>query len=430
MTSLQVALDLMQLSRTVPIAHEAVDGGADWIEAGTPLIKSEGAEAVRVLRKEFPGRTIVADTKTMDTGSFEVEIMAKAGANIVTVLGLADDATIEEAVMAGRKYGAEIMVDMINVPDKVARSKRVEELGVAYICLHMGIDSQMRGEEPPIDILRKIVSEVSIPVAVAGGITAENAGGYVEAGASDVIVGGAILKTENIAEAARNIKKAMSGAKVDTDLAKKYGEEDLFEAFNRVSTCNISDAFHKRGVMFGILPQSLAHRQKMVGRALTVQTTNGDWAKPVEAIDRAKEGDVIVVDVGGAPVAVWGELASHSAMVMGVKGIVIDGAVRDIDDIRDLGFPAFSRTVAPCAGEPKGYGGIGIEVTVGGQRVRTGDWIVGDENGIVVIPKESAVEVANRALDVHERENRTREEIERGSTLSKVNELSKWEPVQ
>ena len=117
-------------------------------------------------------------------------------------------------------------------------------------------------------------------------------------------------------------------------------------------------------------------------------------------------------------------------MVMGVRGIVIDGAIRDIDDIRELGFPAFSRTVAPCAGEPKGYGGIGIEITVGGQRVRTGDWIVGDESGIVVIPKEVAVEVANRALDVHERENRTREEIRRGSTLSKVNELAKWEPVK
>lgn len=430
MTSLQVALDLMQLTRAVPIAHEAVAGGADWIEAGTPLIKSEGAEAIRTLRREFPDKTIIADTKTMDTGSFEVEIMAKAGASIVTVLGLADDATIEEAVMAGRKYGAEIMVDMINVPDRVARSKRVEELGVSYICLHMGIDSQMRGEEPPIDILRRIVSEVSIPVAVAGGITAENAGEYVEAGASDVIVGGAILKTDDIAEAAANIKRAMAGAKVDTNLAKKYGEDDLFEAFSRVSTCNISDAFHKQGVMYGILPQSLAHRQKMVGKALTVQTANGDWAKPVEAIDRAKEGDVLVVDAGGAPVAVWGELASHSAMVMGVKGVVIDGAIRDIDDIRDLGFPAFSCTVAPCAGEPKGYGGIGIEVTVGGQRVRTGDWIVGDESGIVVIPKESAVEVANRALDVHERENRTREEIERGSTLSKVNELAKWEPVK
>ena len=429
MPTLQVALDLMQLNRAVIIAREAVEGGVDWIEAGTPLIKSEGAEAVRTLRREFPGKKIIADTKTMDTGSFEVEIMAKAGADIVTVLGLADDATIEEAVMAGRKYGAEIMVDMINVPDRVERAKRVESLGASYICMHMGIDTQMRGEEPPVDVLKRIVESVSIPVAVAGGITAENAGKYVEAGASDVIVGGAIIKTENITAAAQNIKRSMNGAKVDTNLAKKYGENDLFEAFGRVSTCNISDAFHKQGVMTGILPQSLAHRQKMVGRALTVQTANGDWAKPVEAIDRAKEGDILVVDVGGAPVAVWGELATHSAMVMGVKGIIIDGAIRDIDDIRDLGFPAFSRTVAPCAGEPKGYGGIGIEVTVGGQRVRTGDWIVGDESGIIVIPKELAVEVANRALDVHERENRTREEIERGSTLSKVNELAKWEPV-
>lgn len=430
MPVLQLALDLMQLSRSIVIAHEAVDGGVDWIEVGTPLIKSEGAEAVRTLRREFPSKKIVADTKTMDVGGFEVEIMAKAGANIVTVLGLADDATIEEAVMAGRKYGAEIMVDMINVPDRVKRAQEVERLGVAYICLHMGIDTQMRGEEPPVDVLRKIVSTVSIPVAVAGGITAENAGEYVEAGATDVIVGGAIIKTDDIRGAAENIKKAMNGAKIDTDLARKYSEEDLFEAFSRVSTPNISDAFHKQGVMVGIIPQSLQHRQRMVGKALTVQTTNGDWAKPVEAIDRAEEGDVIVVDVGGAPVAVWGELATCSAMVMGVKGIVIDGAIRDIDDIRDLGFPAFSRTVAPCAGEPKGYGGIGIEVTVGGQRVRTGDWIVGDESGIIVIPKESAVEVANRALDVHERENRTREEIKRGSTLSKVNELAKWEPVK
>ena len=430
MPVLQVALDLMQLNRSIAIAHEAVEGGADWIEVGTPLIKSEGAEAIRALRREFPGHKIIADTKTMDVGSFEVEIVAKAGADIVTVLGLADDATIEEAVMAGRKYGAEIMVDMINVPDRVERAKQVEKLGAAYICMHMGIDTQMRGEEPPVDVLRRIVESVSIPVAVAGGITAENAGEYVEAGATDVIVGGAIIKTDDIVSAARNIKTAMAGAKVDTNLARKYGEDDLFEAFSRVSTCNISDAYHKQGVMFGILPQSLKHKQKLVGRALTVQTTNGDWAKPVEAIDRARDGDVIVVDVGGAPVAVWGELASCSAMVMGVRGIVIDGAARDIDDIRELGFPVFSRTIAPCAGEPKGYGGIGIEITVGGQRVRTGDWIVGDESGIMVIPKEVAVEVANRALDVHERENRTREEILRGSTLSKVNELAKWEPVK
>ena len=426
---LQVALDLMHLKRSVEIAREAVNGGADWIEVGTPLIKSEGSEAIRVLRREFPGKKMIADTKTMDVGSFEVEIAAKAGADIITVMGLADDSTISEAVMAARKYGAEVMVDMLNVPDAVKRSVSVEKLGVSYICLHMGIDQQMRGEKAPADILKDVVSSVSIPVAAAGGITAETARIYVEAGASVIVVGGGLIKTNNIVKAAENMKKAMSGAKIKGDLAKKYDETELFEAFSKVSTPNISDAYHKQGIINGLTPH-LNPGQRMVGKALTVQTSNGDWAKPVEATDKAKEGDIIVISVGGGDVAVWGELATESAKIMGVKGVVIDGAIRDIEDIRASGFPSFSKHVVPNAGEPKGYGGIGIEVTICNQTVRTGDWIIGDENGLIVVPKEHAVEVANRSLDVRERENRTREEIRRGSTLSKVNELAKWEPVK
>jgi 3-hexulose-6-phosphate synthase/6-phospho-3-hexuloisomerase len=426
---LQIALDLMHLRRSIEIAHESVAGGVDWIEVGTPLIKSEGAESIRTLRREFPGKKLIADTKTIDVGSFEVEIAAKAGADVITVMGLADDSTISEAVMAARKYGAEIMVDMLNVQNVPERSAAVEKLGISYICLHMGIDQQMRGKDAPADILKKVVSSTSVPIAVAGGITSEKVRVYVEAGASIIIVGGGIIKTADITGAAKNMKMAMAGARISTDLAKKYSESDLFEAFMRVSTPNISDAYHKQGVIKGLVGH-LNPGQRMVGRALTVQTANGDWAKPVEAIDRAREGDIIVISVSGGDVAVWGELASESAIIMGVRGVVIDGAIRDVDDIRASGFPSFSKHVVPNAGEPKGYGGIGIEVTICNQSVRTGDWIIGDENGLMVIPKEIAVEVANRSLDVRERENRTREEIRRGSTLSKVNELAKWEPVK
>jgi 3-hexulose-6-phosphate synthase/6-phospho-3-hexuloisomerase len=167
----------------------------------------------------------------------------------------------------------------------------------------------------------------------------------------------------------------------------------------------------------------------MVGRALTVHTVNGDWAKPVEAIDRAKPGDVIVVDACGGEIAVWGELASWSCKTKGVAGVVIDGAARDIDSIIDMGFPCFSRHIASNAGEPKGYGGIGHEIVCGGVTVRSGDWIVGDESGVVVIPQEHAVEVANRSIDVMERENRLREEIKKGGTMSSVMKLEKWEKV-
>ncbi|MDR0523932.1 MAG: orotidine 5'-phosphate decarboxylase [Candidatus Methanoplasma sp.] len=429
MTVLQVALDVMQLGRAVAIAREAVDGGADWIEIGTPLLKSEGAEAIRAIRRAFPGATLVADTKTMDTGAFEVEIAAKAGADYATVLGLADDSTISEAVAAGRKYGTEVIVDLINSADPARRAAEAAALGASMVCLHAGIDSQMRSGGVSPEALGAICAGLSIPVAVAGGITAETARAYVEAGAYAVIVGGAIVKAADIRKAAEGVKASMAGAGPGGGLSKKYGEDGLLEAFSKASTCNVSDAFHKRGVVRGLRP-FLARGQRMAGRALTVHTAGGDWAKPVEAIDRARPGDVIVIDAGGSEVAVWGELASNSAMTVGAAGVVIDGAIRDIGEIMDLGFPAFARHVAPCAGEPKGYGGIGMEVTVGGQAVRTGDWIVGDENGLVVIPREMAVEVANRTVDVNERECRTREEIRRGSTLSKVNEISKWEPVK
>ncbi len=181
--------------------------------------------------------------------------------------------------------------------------------------------------------------------------------------------------------------------------------------------------------MHGIVPR-IRHGAKLVGRALTVKTADGDWAKPVEAIDHAKRGDVIVVDVGGGPTAVWGELASNSCIVKGVAGVVIDGAARDIDAILDLDFPCFSRHISPHAGEPKGQGTIGEEIECGGQVVHTGDWIVGDESGVVVVPRDQAVEMANRALDVLERENRIREEIKRGGTLSSVLELEKWEQIR
>jgi 3-hexulose-6-phosphate synthase/6-phospho-3-hexuloisomerase len=109
--------------------------------------------------------------------------------------------------------------------------------------------------------------------------------------------------------------------------------------------------------------------------------------------------------------------------------VVIDGAARDVDAIVEMGFPCFSRHIAPNAGEPKGYGGIGHEIICGGVSVRTGDWIIGDESGVVVVPQENAVEVANRAVDVSEREERLREEIKQGGTLSSVLRLEDWEKV-
>jgi 3-hexulose-6-phosphate synthase/6-phospho-3-hexuloisomerase len=427
-TVLQVALDLVHGDRALKIAADAVRGGAEWIEAGTPLIKSEGMEIVRSLKKAFPSHTIVADMKTIDVGGTEVEIAAKSGADVVVILGVSSDPTITEAILSARQYGSKVMVDLFNVDDKIRRAKAVEKMGADYLCIHVGVDEQMVGGSP-LSKLRGLSDAVRIPIAAAGGINSETAPAIVRAGASIVIVGGAIIKAKDVKSAARAIKKAITtGKKVPTKLFKKYSEKELRVAFGKVSSPNVADAQHKKGAMKGIHPR-IAHGVKMVGRALTVHTVNGDWAKSVEAIDRAKPGDVIVIDACGGETAVWGELASWSSRVKKVSGVVIDGAARDIDAIFEMRFPCFSRHISSNAGEPKGYGGIGHEIVCGGVVVRSGDWVVGDESGVVVVPQENAVEVANRALDVLERENRVREEIKKGGTLSSVLKLEKWEKV-
>jgi 3-hexulose-6-phosphate synthase/6-phospho-3-hexuloisomerase len=423
---LQVALDLLELKRALQIAQEAVLGGADWIEAGTPLIKSEGMQAVRALREKFPESVIVADMKVADTGTMEVEMAAKAGATIVCVLADADNAVVRESVRAGQQYGIRIMADLINVADPVSRAIQLEELGVDIICAHVGIDQQMTGKDS-LELLRTLSGRIHIPLAVAGGIDAGQAGDAVQSGAEIVIVGGNIVRSADVTGSARKIRVGMDSLSVKSQVRGSVDEE-ILALLMQVSAPNVTDAMHRKGAMTGIV--SICGNVKMVGKAVTVQTFAGDWAKPVEAIDVADKDAVIVINNdGGIHVAPWGELATLSCVKKGIAGVVIDGAVRDVDDVRAMNLPVFAKAVVPNAGEPKGLGEINTEISCCGQNVRPGDWITGDESGVVVIPKERAYEIARRALEVRKNEERIREEIRRGSTLSEVAQLIKWEKM-
>lgn len=420
-----MALDLLELDRSIQIAKEAVSGGADWIEAGTPLIKSEGMDSVREMKKALPGTKIVADMKTVDTGAMEVEMAAKAGADIVAMLASSDNSTVQDALRAARKYGVQIMMDLLTVPDPVKRSRELDQLGVDYICVHVGIDQQMTGRDT-VDFLKQIVKEVTTPVAAAGGIDAVSGAEAIASGAAIVIVGGSIVRSADVTASARKIREAIDHATVSIAPQKSLVEE-MVSILRDVSSSNISDAMHRKGAMRDIHPINLG--TKIVGRAVTVQTFAGDWAKPVEAIDIAGPGDVLVIYNGSNSIAPWGGLATLSCKNKGIEGVVVDGAVRDVDEIRALNYPIFSSGITPNAGDPKGMGEINAEITCGGQLVRPGDFIVGDESGVVVIPKERAYEIARRAKEVEKMESRLYEEIRRGKTLSQVANLKKWEKV-
>ena len=425
-TKLQVALDFLELTRALDVATAAVAGGADFIEAGTPLIKSEGLDAVRRLREMFPDKTIIADTKTMDAGKVEAEAAAKAGANVMTVLAAAPESTIRECVEAGKHYGLDVAVDLLGIDDPVAFAAKAADLGVAWLDVHCAIDQQMQGADP-LELLRKVRSVTKLTLAVAGGINSETAAAAKLVGADVVIVGGAITKAVNVQQATADIRKALdTGKPVPSKLFKRTGGENLREILQSVRTSNISDGAHRQPSLSGIHP--ITPGQFACGAAVTVRTAPGDWAKPVEAIDAANPGDIIVIDTFGQPPAIWGELACESAKNKGIAGLVVNGAVRDTAEIRKLGFPVWTKHITSNAGDPHGLGEINVPIQIANQRICPGDWIVADDDGVMVLPADKAVEMANRAADVLEAENRIRTEIrEKNSTLAKVVNLQRWE---
>jgi 3-hexulose-6-phosphate synthase/6-phospho-3-hexuloisomerase len=276
-----------------------------------------------------------------------------------------------------------------------------------------------------IDLLIKLSGQIHVPLAVAGGINAEGAGEAIQCGAEIVIVGGNIIRSADVAGSTRKIRSQMNRPSLKQHKIRS-SDEEIRALLNQVSAPNVTDAMHRKGAMTGIF--SICGNVKMVGKAVTVQTFAGDWAKPVEAIDVANKNEVIVINNdNGTHIAPWGELATLSCIKKEIAGVVIDGAVRDVDDIRTMKLPIFAKAVVPNAGEPKGLGEINTEIQCCGQYVHPGDWIVGDESGVVVIPAERAYEVARRALEVRKNEERIREEIRRGGTLSEVTQLIKWE---
>jgi 3-hexulose-6-phosphate synthase/6-phospho-3-hexuloisomerase len=189
----QVSLDVTSIDEALELARQAMTAGVDWLEAGTPLILAEGLHGVRALRREFPAVPIVADLKTMDGGYLEAEMMARAGASMVVVMGQAHPATIKAVVRAARDHGLKVMGDDLAAPDKAACARMMEDLGVDYIVHHTGYDERREAPASPLDDLERVVRAVSIPVQAVGGLTIEQAISMPRRGAPLVVLGAPLV---------------------------------------------------------------------------------------------------------------------------------------------------------------------------------------------------------------------------------------------
>jgi regulator of RNase E activity RraA len=193
-------------------------------------------------------------------------------------------------------------------------------------------------------------------------------------------------------------------------------DAELLRRFAAFPSSTLADAMGR----FGFMDSGIRRRAgvSVCGPAVTVQCRPGDNLMVHKALQVASPGDVIVVRTGGnTENAVFGELMAHAAAALHLTGIVVDGAIRDVDGIERVGLAAFSRSVSSGACDKDGPGEINVPISCGGVVVMPGDVIVGDADGVAVVPRGHASTVVEAVQQLQEREQKRIAEIRAGQVV-------------
>jgi 3-dehydro-L-gulonate-6-phosphate decarboxylase len=208
---LQIAMDYISLPKALAMAVQ-VAPEVDIIEIGTPLCKAAGLEAIRSMREICPDKIILADLKTPDVGALEATMAFDAGADMMTVIGGAAQATIEQALEVARKRGKEMLMELTGVRDIIARATEWRRLGVDRIVYHREWDAQSAGRvwtEEDKDIMRELI-EMGYKVTVTGGMTMELLPFFADLPVSVLICGRGIREAADPRAAAHEMRLALA----------------------------------------------------------------------------------------------------------------------------------------------------------------------------------------------------------------------------
>ena len=191
----------------------------------------------------------------------------------------------------------------------------------------------------------------------------------------------------------------------------------------RIPTAILSDALGRLGTMVSAI-KPVTRTTRLVGIARTVRCFPGDYLTLLTALAEAREGEVLVVDGGGmVEAALLGKLMAIEARRKGLQGFVIDGAVRDLAGLEDVGLPVFARAATPRIGTAEHVFESQVPIICGGAPVQPGDIVHGDEDGVVVFAAQRLREVVSRALEVKRYEAKVERRLRRGRPLAEVSRL-------
>ena len=196
---------------------------------------------------------------------------------------------------------------------------------------------------------------------------------------------------------------------------------NLNSFLDNVSSCQISDAFNEIAQRSGVLSNLKSiNNLKTWGKITTSKTNSDDWGTITLAIDEANDGNVLLVETSDMDAAIWGELASTCAKNNGVKATLVYGCVRDLDALLTMDYPIFACGYRPNAGKALGLGEINVDLELESMKISQGDFLFGDETGVVIIPKEFFTQVMEKTFEIKIKERKITDMLNSGKSLSQI----------
>jgi len=212
---------------------------------------------------------------------------------------------------------------------------------------------------------------------------------------------------------------------------------DLSARIEKLDTCALSDAedhLNIKGAVIGIRPMWACPR--IAGRVITVKIVPAGLTRPeahlaTPAVEQAESGEIIVIDnAGRTDVSSWGDILSNASKTKGIKGVIIDGASRDIDGSREIGFPVFAKGGVPVTARGRiMQESFNTMIQCGGVQVRPGDLVIADGSGVVFIPQERAEEIVETAERIAAREAEMVEAVRNGRSVVEVMAESQFQAI-
>lgn len=404
---LQVNLEFLHLENALFCAEQCILAGVDTIEIGTTLLKNSGLNSVRILRDRFPEVFLIVDMKSTENVVEEVNAAATAGASCVTISGAIPLHLWERAIEAGKEKGVKVILDfrgLSEIGHKLAQG--VPEVDMVFISLE-------GDEDKPFYSLQEIISLVGqTPLGITGLSSEEEVSQAISLGISTLIARFSDSSGKDCQEAVKNLQVVLANCEKAFPLNPvSVNEESLRKMLDNLMPADICDAVEHSVYLDRVYP--IHKYTKLVGKVNTLKVWPGAHIEVLEFLLEVEPGSILVIDSGGQGSAVWGQVATEIALKRGLAGVVVYGSITDINKIRDRGFPCYTTALTSAVTSHRGMVLKNKPLQIGNVWIRPGDWLLGDDTGVVCLSASHLFSIIPKALALSEEKMKLVSQIEK-----------------